>query len=99
MSKTICPRCRGNGFLKVKRSIEDDEIEIVQCPMCKSEGETMLKEEIKSLKKVNEVQRVVQKQSSLLTKDLVHSLIEKIRMLQKQKKYLQDKLREKKLND
>ena len=37
----ICPRCKGNGYFKVlenktpyyKRDI------VVQCPMCKSEGE------------------------------------------------------------
>ena len=46
------------------------------------------------LKKVNEVQRIVQRNSSIYTRDLVGSLIEKIRMLQKQKKFLQTKLRE-----
>ena len=50
--------------------------------------------ELNSLKKVNEVQRIVQRNSSIYTKDLVQSLIEKIRMLQKQKKFLQTKLRE-----
>ena len=50
--------------------------------------------ELNTLKKVNEVQRIVQRNSSIYTKDLVSSLIEKIRMLQKQKKFLQTKLRE-----
>ena len=50
--------------------------------------------ELNALKKVNEVQRIVQRNSSIYTKDLVSSLIEKIRMLQKQKKFLQTKLRE-----
>jgi|TARA_Y100000114_G_scaffold21315_1_gene17109 hypothetical protein len=50
--------------------------------------------QIDSLKKVNAVQRIVQRNSSIYTKDLVGSLIEKIRMLQKQKKFLQTKLRE-----
>ena len=49
---------------------------------------------LNTLKKVNEVQRIVQRNSSIYTKDLVQSLIEKIRMLQKQKKFLQTKLRE-----
>ena len=40
-----------------------------------------------------ELQRIVQR-NSLVTKELVGSLIEKIRMLQKQKKFLQTKLRE-----
>ena len=50
--------------------------------------------EVTALKKVNEVQRIVQRNSSIYTRDLVSSLIEKIRMLQKQKKFLQTKLRE-----
>lgn len=49
---------------------------------------------LNTLKKVNEVQRIVQRNSSIYTRDLVQSLIEKIRMLQKQKKFLQTKLRE-----
>ena len=53
-----------------------------------------IQNQINSLKKVNEVQRIVQRNSSIYTKDLVQSLIEKIRMLQKQKKFLQSKLRE-----
>ena len=50
--------------------------------------------EVTALKKVNEVQRIVHRNSSIYTRDLVGSLIEKIRMLQKQKKFLQTKLRE-----
>ena len=50
--------------------------------------------ELNALKKVNEVQRIVHRNSSIYTRDLVGSLIEKIRMLQKQKKFLQTKLRE-----
>ena len=34
--KVICPRCTGNGFFKVKESIEK---QVVQCPMCNSQGE------------------------------------------------------------
>ena len=49
---------------------------------------------LNTLKKVNEVQRIVHRNSSIYTRDLVGSLIEKIRMLQKQKKFLQTKLRE-----
>ncbi len=50
--------------------------------------------QIDSLKKVNGFQRIVQRNSSIYTRDLVGSLIEKIRMLQKQKRFLQSKLRE-----
>ena len=53
-----------------------------------------IEKQINTLKKVNEVHRIVQRNSSIYTRDLVGSLIEKIRMLQKQKKFLQTKLRE-----
>ena len=43
MSK-ICPRCKGNGFFKVKESIERKVVVVVQCPMCNSEGEVHDKE-------------------------------------------------------
>ena len=36
---TICPRCRGNGYFTVKESINNPVDVVVQCPMCKSEGE------------------------------------------------------------
>ena len=39
MEKKICPRCKGNGFFKVKESIERKVDVVVQCPMCNSEGE------------------------------------------------------------
>ena len=41
MSKTkkICPRCMGNGYFKVMESPQFKRDVIVQCPMCKSEGE------------------------------------------------------------
>ena len=53
-----------------------------------------IEKQINTLKKVNEVHRIVHRNTSIYTKDLVGSLIEKIRMLQKQKKFLQTKLRE-----
>ena len=36
---TICPRCKGNGYFTVKKSINNPVDIVVQCPMCKSEGE------------------------------------------------------------
>ena len=53
-----------------------------------------MEKQINTLKKVNEVHRIVHRNTSIYTKDLVGSLIEKIRILQKQKKFLQTKLRE-----
>ena len=37
--KVICPRCNGNGYFKVKESVERQVDKVVQCPMCKSQGE------------------------------------------------------------
>ena len=53
-----------------------------------------MEKQINTLKKINEVHRIVDRNTSIYTRDLVGSLIEKIRMLQKQKKFLQTKLRE-----
>ena len=53
-----------------------------------------IEKQINTLKKVNAVHRIVDRNNSIYTKNLVSSLIEKIRMLQKQKKLLQTKLRE-----
>ena len=35
----ICPRCKGNWYFKVKESVDQPVDKVVQCPMCKSEGE------------------------------------------------------------
>jgi len=42
--KKICPRCSGNGFIKVKESIEKPVDIVIQCLMCNSEGEVHDKE-------------------------------------------------------
>jgi DnaJ-class molecular chaperone len=39
IKKIICPRCKGNGFFKVKESVERQVDTVVQCPMCESQGE------------------------------------------------------------
>jgi len=54
----------------------------------------LIEKQINTFKKVNKVHRIVHRNTSIYTRDLVGSLIEKIRMLQKQKKFLQNKLRE-----
>jgi len=93
-AKQICPRCQGNGYIKIKRSVEDQRDGIVQCPMCNSEGAIPVNQGLKKLKEINKVQRILYKKSSLLNRDLVKSLINKIRVLQKQKVILQKKVRE-----
>ena len=39
--KVVCPRCRGNGYIKIPHeSVEKlNKSVIAQCAMCKSEGE------------------------------------------------------------
>ena len=39
MTNKICPRCKGNGFFKVKESVQRQVDKVVQCPMCDSQGE------------------------------------------------------------
>ena len=42
MKKKICPRCTGNGYIKVKEKVDWPSKErdiVVQCTMCNSEGE------------------------------------------------------------
>ena len=44
MESKICPRCKGNGFFKVKESVSNQVDKVVQCPMCNSKGEVHDKE-------------------------------------------------------
>ena len=44
MENKICPRCKGNGFFKVKESANNEVDVVVQCPLCNSEGEIHDKE-------------------------------------------------------
>ena len=53
MKKRICPRCKGNGYIKVIKEVKwpskAEEI-VVQCTMCNSEGEI---EDVEQNKKLN----------------------------------------------
>ena len=93
-TKTICPRCRGNGFIKVKKSIENPTEVVQQCTLCNSQGEIMIDEQ---RSKSIETERLTLE--SVLVKQL-NGIIKKqndeIDMLIKQKKFLQSKLRERK---
>ena len=39
--KTVCPRCKGNGYIKIPHeSVENLKKSVIsQCSMCESEGE------------------------------------------------------------
>ena len=48
MEKEICPKCRGNGYMKSTGYDENDQPVIVtvqQCENCKSQGEIEKREE------------------------------------------------------
>ena len=105
MAKKICPRCHGNGYIKVKESIENSTEIIHQCTMCKSQGELMIdKERLELILNKNNTsistERLVL--DSKLVKELnniIKKLNDEVDMLSKQKIYLQSKLREKEQND
>ena len=86
MTKIICPRCHGNGYIKVKESIEKPVEIIQQCPSCNSQGEIEMNTEqlILETKLVKELNGIIQK------------LNNEVDMLTKQKVFLQSKLRQQK---
>lgn len=48
MKKKICPRCSGNGYIKIVKEVawpSKEEMIVAQCTMCNSEGEIIEKEE------------------------------------------------------
>ena len=85
MTKIICPRCHGNGYIKVKESIENPVEIIQQCPNCNSQGEITMSTErlILETKLVKELNGVIKK------------LNDEVDMLTKQKVFLQSKLKQK----
>lgn len=52
-------------------------------------------EDLQRLKKLNQVTRICAKKSDECSKKIIEGLFDQINMLQKQKKFLQKKLREK----
>ena len=41
LAKTICPRCNGNGFIRVYDLLGED-IDPADCPQCECMGERLL---------------------------------------------------------
>ncbi len=85
MTKIICQRCHGNGYIKVKESIEKPVETIHQCPSCNSQGEITMNTErlILEAKLVRQLNVVIKR------------LNDQVDMLNKQKVFLQSKLKEK----
>jgi uncharacterized Fe-S cluster-containing radical SAM superfamily enzyme len=63
MTKTICPRCHGNGYIKVRESIENPVEIIQQCPSCNSQGEITMSTErlILESKLVKELNQIIKR--------------------------------------
>ena len=90
MEKTVCPRCLGNGYIKVKESIENPTEIIHQCPQCNSQGEIMIDEQ--RIKTIFDQERENYKYRNKLTIDHVKTLEKQIEILIKDKAMLQDQL-------
>ena len=82
MTKTVCPRCHGNGYIKVKESIENPAEIIHQCPNCNSQGEI-------NMEKTKFTERLI------LESKLVKELNGVIKKLNDEVDSLQTKLKEK----
>jgi len=90
MEKIVCPRCLGNGYIKVKESIENPTEIIHQCPQCNSQGEIMIDEQ--RIKTIFDQERENYKYRNKLTIDHVKTLEKQIEILIKDKAMLQDQL-------
>ena len=90
MEKTVCPRCLGNGYIKVKESIENPTEIIHQCPQCNSQGEIMMDET--RLKTIFDQEREKYRYRDKLTIEHVKTLEKQIENLMKDKAVLQDQL-------
>lgn len=90
MAKKICPRCHGNGYIKVKESIENPTETIHQCPQCNSQGEIMMDEQ--RLKTIFDQERENYRYRDKLTIEHVQKLEKEIEILMKDKAVLQDQL-------
>ena len=86
----ICQRCHGNGYIKVKESIENPTETIQQCPLCDSQGEIMIdRQRMNSIK----TERL------MLESRLVKELNGVIKKLNDEVDMLRDKLKEKEKDD
>ena len=88
--KEICPRCRGNGFIKVMKSIDDLTEVVQQCTQCDSQGEIMIDEQ--RIKTIFDQERENYRYRNKLTIDHVKTLEKQIEILLKDKAMLQDQL-------
>jgi len=55
-NKVVCPRCTGNGYIKIPNQAVGNPTEIIaQCTMCDSQGEI---DEVNTPTDVNDINRL-----------------------------------------
>lgn len=87
MLKKICPRCQGNGYIKVKQSVENPVEEVLQCPLCNSEGEIMDKNTFEEVRQRHKIKT----ERLMLESELVKQLNGVIKRLNDEVDVLNDK--------
>ena len=93
MLKKICPRCQGNGYIKVKQSVENPVEEVLQCPLCNSEGEIMDKntfEEVRQRHKIKTERLMLESELVKQLNGVIKRLNDEVDTLNKQKQNLHD---------
>jgi len=59
--KTICPRCNGNGFIRIQDLLGED-IDQIDCPQCDSMGELFLPIELTFINEEGGRESIVKKE-------------------------------------
>jgi len=83
----ICQRCHGNGYIKVKESIENPTETIQQCPLCNSQGEIMDKNTFEQERQRHKIKT----ERLMLESELVKQLNRVIKKLNDEVDVLNDK--------
>ena len=91
----ICQRCHGNGYIKVKESIENPTEIIQQCPLCDSQEEIMDKNTFEETRQRHRIKT----ERLMLESRLVKELNGVIKKLNDEVDMLRDKLKEKEKDD
>jgi DnaJ-class molecular chaperone len=91
----ICQRCHGNGYIKVKESIENPTETIQQCPLCDSQGEIMDKNTFEETRQRHRIKT----ERLMLESRLVKQLNGVIKKLNDEVDMLRSKLEKKEKDD
>jgi hypothetical protein len=86
----------GNGYIKVKQSVENPVDQIIQCPLCNSEGEIMDKNTFEYTRQKHRIKTERLMLESELVKQLngvIKKLNDEVDVLNKQKEILESKLK------